>query len=143
MSEIGATLLALLRTRVALVGVELREETRRVLGLLLLAGLALILAGAALVAFALFVAAAFWETHPLLALGGIVVVYAALAAVLLLRVQASLRDAPIPFEATVREMETDLSMLRTSSPSPSSPSPRGPLWDKDPMAEGRGEGHVR
>jgi uncharacterized membrane protein YqjE len=111
-SSVAATLLALLRTRIALVGVELREETRRAIGLLLALAIAVLFAGASLVAFAFFVAAAFWDTHPLLALGGITLLYAAIGIGLLLRVRAVLRDAPIPFEATVREFDEDLSMLR-------------------------------
>lgn len=112
MSGLGATLLALLRTRVALAGVELREETRRALGMLVALAIAWLFVGAALVALALLVAAAFRETHPLLALGGMTALYAAIGVALLLRVRAALRDAPIPFEATVREFDQDLSSLR-------------------------------
>lgn len=114
--SLGATFLALVRTRIALVGVELREETRRALGLLVIVGVALLFLGATLVAIALFVAAVFWDTHPLLALGGLALVYAAIGIGLLLRAQARLRDGPIPFEATVMEFDKDLSTLR---PSPS------------------------
>jgi uncharacterized membrane protein YqjE len=108
----GATLLALVRTRVALVGVELREETQRGIGLLVLAGIAVLFLGAALAVVAVLVAAAFWETHRLLALAAIAAAYVAIGVALLWRIAAGLKAAPLPFAASVRELEEDLAMLQ-------------------------------
>lgn len=108
---LGATLLALVRTRVALLGVELREETQRAVGLLVLAGVAVLFLGAALVVVALLVAAAFWETHRLLALAAIAAAYVAIGVAILWRLRAALKAAPLPFASTVREFEEDLAML--------------------------------
>jgi uncharacterized membrane protein YqjE len=108
---LGATLLALVRTRVALAGVELREETQRAVGLLLLAGTALLFFGAALVVAALLVAAAFRDTHPVLALAGMTALYATIGIAILLRIRTSLKAAPLPFAASVQEFEDDLALL--------------------------------
>ena len=110
----GATsaLLELLGTRVELLGVEVREETRHVQRMLVRTVLAAFLAGSALVMAGVFVVVALWDTHRLLALGAVTLVYGAAGAVLLMGVRSALRERPTPFGATVGEFQSDLAVLR-------------------------------
>jgi uncharacterized membrane protein YqjE len=121
LGSVAATVLALVRTRVALVGVELREETGRAIGLLVSVAVAVLFLGAALVAFALFVGVVFWDTYRVPALAVVTVLYAAIGIVLLMRIRSALRTAPIPFEATLGELDRDLAAMRSSSPAGENP----------------------
>ena len=110
--NIGTTLLALLGTRIELVGVELREESLRVQRMLVAGAVAAILLGAALVLAGVLVVVAFWDSHRLLALAGVTVAYAAAGAILIARVRNAARAAPTPFAATAAEIQADLELLR-------------------------------
>jgi len=112
LSAIGATLLALVRTRFELIAVELREEALRAQRLFVMAAIGVLFIGAALVLLGLLVAAAFADTHPLLALGGMTLFYAALGTWLVLRLRRSMAEGPMPFSATVGELERDLADLQ-------------------------------
>jgi uncharacterized membrane protein YqjE len=114
--NIGTTLLALLGTRIELIGVELREESLRIQRMLVAGAVAAILLGAALVLAGVLVVVAFWDTHRLLALAAVTVAYAALGAVLLARARAAARAAPTPFAATAAEIQADLELLRDPPP---------------------------
>jgi uncharacterized membrane protein YqjE len=109
---IGRALLALAGTRFELAGVELREELLRAQRLLVTGVVAALLIGAALVLLGIFVAALFWDSHPLLGLGLVTVAYAALGAWLLSRLRSEVARAPLPFAATAREFQADAAALK-------------------------------
>jgi len=113
--DAGAALAGLVATRLELLGVELREEALFIQRLLLLGIVAAFLLGGALVLLGGFIAAAFWETHRLLALGGVAALYAIVAAACLMRLRSSVLDRAPPFETTARELEADLRALRETS----------------------------
>ena len=106
------TLAEMLGTRVELFGVEVREEARHVQQMLLRTVVAALLAGSALVAAGVFVVVALWDSHRLLAIGAVTLVYAAAAAWLLAGVRNALRERPTPFQSTVGEFQADLAALR-------------------------------
>jgi uncharacterized membrane protein YqjE len=111
LSAIAASLLALVQTRVELLGVELREEVLRAQRVLLMAAAAVLFLGAALVLLALVVAQLFADTHPLAALAAMTLVYLAIAAWLVLRMRDTVARGPAPFEATLRELDQDVGTL--------------------------------
>jgi uncharacterized membrane protein YqjE len=115
--DAGAALVGLVATRLELLGIELREEALFIQRLLLLGIVAAFLLGGALLLGG-FIAAAFWETHRLLALGGVAALYAIVAGVCLMRLRSSVVDRAPPFETTARELEADLRALRETSRSP-------------------------
>lgn len=112
MREAGTALLGLIGTRIELLGLELREEALHLQRMLVLGVVAAFLMGGALVLFGILLAAAFWDTHRLLALGGVVLLYGAGGGFALLRLRSAVYDRPPPFDATVRELEADLKALR-------------------------------
>jgi uncharacterized membrane protein YqjE len=111
----GEALAGLLGTRLELVGIELREEILYLQRVLILGIVAAFLLGGALVVTGGLIAAAFWDTYRLPALGAVALLYVIVAAICLLRVRSSLQQRSLPFDTTVRELEADLRALRETS----------------------------
>ncbi len=111
----GEALLGLIATRIELLGIELREEALHLQRMLVLGVVAAFLFGSALVLAGLLLAAAFLDTHPLLALGSVVLLYAIGGAAVLIRLRSSVYRRAGPFHATLSELEADLRALREMS----------------------------
>lgn len=110
--RIGATLVAMVGTRLELAAVEFQEDARRLLGHLAWTLLAVFLAAGALLLAALFVIAIFWDTYRLQAVGGMAVLFGALAGIILMKVRASMSaEAPL-LSATLAELRNDIDYLR-------------------------------
>lgn len=112
LAGVARSLLAMLHTRLELLGVEFREEIVRLGSLLLWAYLAVFFAtvGVLLVVGAIIIAV--WDTHRVLALGvfgAIFLVLGALTAWTLLR---TARQKPRLFEASLGELASDEARLR-------------------------------
>jgi uncharacterized membrane protein YqjE len=108
----GATVAALVETRLELAVLELREEGERRKALLVLAAVAGIFLTLALLLLAFLVVVAFWETHRMAAIVGVTTIYAAVGFGALMRLRAAQACAPPPFEATLAELRKDLEALR-------------------------------
>ncbi len=107
---LGATLNEAVRVRGSLFCLELREEARRGRNMLALALVGAAFLHIALLLAAMLVAAAFWETHRLEAIGGIALLYAACGCAALARLRAE--AVPAAFEASRAELARDLADLR-------------------------------
>ena len=118
--RLGASSLELLRTRVELAALEFAEEHERRLRQLLLIGIAVVAFFFALFAISAFVVAYFWDSHPLRALAGVIVVYVAIGVGALWRLAYQSRTAPRPFATTIAELERDRQFLagQWSEPKP-------------------------
>ena len=111
LGRLGASSLELLRTRVELAALEFGEEHERRLRQLLLIGIATVAFFFALFALSAFVVACFWDTHPLVALAGVILVYVAIGVAALWRLAYQSRTAPRPFATTIAELERDRQFL--------------------------------
>ena len=111
----GEALAGLVGTRLELIGIELREEILYLQRVLILGIVAAFLLGGGLVVAGGLIAAVFWDTYRLAALGAVAALYVIVAAVCLLRVRSSLQQRALPFDTTVRELEADLAALRETS----------------------------
>jgi uncharacterized membrane protein YqjE len=109
----GATLHDLVRVRGSLFAVELREELERRKHMLVLAALGVALLHTAFLLLTLFVVVWFWDTHRVAAIGVMALVYLACGAGALLRLRAYAAASPLPFAATLSELDQDLSELRS------------------------------
>jgi uncharacterized membrane protein YqjE len=99
-------------TRLELAAVEFQEDARRLLGHLAWTLLAVFLAAGALLLAALFVIALFWDTYRLQAVGGMAVLFGALAGIILMKVRAGVNaEAPL-LSATLAELRNDVDYLR-------------------------------
>jgi uncharacterized membrane protein YqjE len=115
MRSLLSTSLALLYTRVELIGVELEQELWRARSLIVWAFAALLLslltigfAGVALIV-------AFWDTHRQLVSALVAASFAALAILAVFFLMRTLRARPRLFETTLHELERDLDALRRDS----------------------------
>ena len=96
-----------LRTRLALLGTELREELLRFAGVLIGAGVALALGLLALGAAVLALILAAPPEHRAAVAALVAAVFAASVGVIVWRVRAALAAKPVPFAASLAQLEAD------------------------------------
>jgi uncharacterized membrane protein YqjE len=114
--RIGATLIAMVRTRLELAAVEVQEEARRLLGYLAWTLLAVFLAAGASMLVALFVIVLFWDSYRLQAVAGMAILFALAAAGIAMKVRASFEASPRMLAATLAELNKDAALLRKTEP---------------------------
>lgn len=114
--RIAANLLDLARTRLELASIELQEGTRRLVGYLVWALAAAVLALFTLGLVVLFVLVLFWDTHRLLAVGGMAVLFALACGVAVMKLRAGLAARPPLLPATLAELRKDAVALRGAQP---------------------------
>ena len=121
LARLADALVGLARTRLELATIEFTEERARI-------GqqLALLLAGVGCLLFAMFFAAAaiiiyFWDTYRFVAILGVIVFFAAAGALLLWRRAEVSQISPIPFAATVAELDKDRAALARTMNLPPQP----------------------
>ena len=109
---LGANLLELVRTRLELASIELQEGTQRLFGYLALAAMAAVLGLFALALAVLFVLVLFWDTHRLLAVGAMTVLFALGCAFALARLRSRLASRKPLLGATLSELRKDAQLVR-------------------------------
>jgi uncharacterized membrane protein YqjE len=109
----GATLAAIVQTRLELAVVEVEEESQRFLRYLLLSLFALFLVGIAVLMAALFVVLVFWDSYRLPAVAAMMLVFAGLGAMVGGRVRAELRAKPPLLASTLAELRHDIDCIRS------------------------------
>jgi uncharacterized membrane protein YqjE len=103
----ASTLLALLKVRLELAGIELQEEADRVVAVLACAIAGVLLLGFGCVFLVLAVTVALWDTHRLAALAVGTVLFIAAGAALLLSAGHDARKRPPVFPASVEQLSAD------------------------------------
>lgn len=112
MKRLAGTLLAMGRTRLELLSTELEEERIRLTSMLLWGVIALFCAALCVVLITLLVAVIFWDTHRLLAIGFLALVFflgAALAGSVALNKS---RAKPRLFSGSLAELSRDQEQLK-------------------------------
>ena len=112
MAQLGASALAMLRTRLELASVEFAEARERLKEMVLLAAVGTVLGLFALLFASLFVIAWFWDSYRLEAVGGGTLFYVAITVLVFARLRKISRDTPAPFATTLEELENDAAALR-------------------------------
>jgi uncharacterized membrane protein YqjE len=107
------SLLATGETRLRLAVLELEEERARLVGLLMLAGLSLILLLLGIGVLTALVIVAFWETHRLAAIGGSAAVLLGSGVLLALRVMQLPRRRTL-LSGTLRHLASDRELVEAS-----------------------------
>lgn len=110
--RIGSNLLAMVRTRLELAAVELQEETQRLFGYLAWALAAAFFAFIAFLLVVLFVLVLFWDSHRLLAVGGMAALFALGSAVAYFKVRGELANRPPIMAATLAELRKDAQAVK-------------------------------
>ena len=109
--EIGPAIIALMRTRVELLGIELAEEKARAASMAILAGLAFVFGAMALLMINVLVLAVFWDGYRYQAIVGLLAAYGVGGLFCALRLKSRTASRPPMFEATIAELKADLEAL--------------------------------
>lgn len=112
--RLGATLVAMVQTRVELASIELQEEAQRILRYLVLSLMALFLGAMAVVLVSFFIVLLFWDEHPLLATGLLAALYGIGALMLTLKVKGEMRRKPALLASTLAELKKDAECVRNA-----------------------------
>jgi uncharacterized membrane protein YqjE len=108
-------LLATLQDRIELVSVELQEEKQRLIQVFIWISAA-IFTGVMAIAFAsITLVYLLWESARLLALGGLTLLYTGALVAIIIGFRRYLARQPRPFAATLSEIKTDRSCIRTQN----------------------------
>jgi len=115
LGAIAASLRELASARVALFALELRDEARRSAEIVALGAAAGAFLHLSLLLLALFVLVAAWDTHRLLAAGGMAILYGACAVAAFLRMRIRAAAMIGAFPATREEFRQDFANARGHS----------------------------
>jgi len=110
--RIAANVVAMIGTRLELAAVEFQEDARRLLGYLAWTLLAVFLAGGAFMLVALFVIVLFWDDYRLQAIGGMAILFAAVAGLIVMKVKSGLNNQATLFSTTLAELRNDVAYIR-------------------------------
>lgn len=113
--RIGATLVALVQTRLELVAVEVEEESLRLMSYLMLSLLALFLFGVAIVMVAIFVVILFWDSYRLQAVLAMAVLFFGAGALIARKVRLAMASKPRLLAHTIAELNKDIEFIKTVS----------------------------
>lgn len=111
LTNVAATLVALLHTRIELLSTEVEEAVAHLSSLLVLAVAALFCLGVAVLLGAALLVTAFWDTHRLLALGALSLLFLAASLTSWLCAAHRARTCPRLFAASLAELIKDRQRL--------------------------------
>ena len=109
--KLAATFVAMVQTRLELLSTEAEEELVRLTRLWLLSAVALFLLALAVMGASLFLVVLFWETHRLLVVGLLTLVYGAAGFAVAMHARREARARPRLFAASVAELAKDREQL--------------------------------
>lgn len=112
LSQLAATALAMVRTRLELATVEFTEERERAKEMLLLLFSTVLVVLFALLFASVFIIAYFWDSYRLSAVGAVTGFYLVLAVIFLVRLKQRMDEKHSPFTATLSQLEEDAEALR-------------------------------
>lgn len=115
LKALSANLLGIVQTRLELLATDIAEERERIITLLVLAVAALFSIGVGVVLLAILIVVALWESHRLLALGGMVVFFLMTGAGIGWIALNKLRSHPRPLDASITELGKDRQDLTAGS----------------------------
>jgi uncharacterized membrane protein YqjE len=108
--------IAIIKTRVEIISVEIEEQREWLEHLLLLAVGAAFCVSMGMVLLTLFVVVLFWESHPLVVLGAFAVLYLGGGLALWLTLRQKMKSKPRIFSATAAELGKDYAALQPRTP---------------------------
>lgn len=112
---LSVSLIGIVHTRLELLSTDIAEEREHLITLLVLVLLALFCLGVGVVLLALLIVVAFWESHRLLALGGVTGLFLIASAGMAWLALHKTRTRPRLFAASLAELSKDRQHLRSGS----------------------------
>jgi len=115
LKTLSVSLVDIVHTRLELLSTDIAEEREHLITLLLLVQLALFFLGVGILLLALLIVVAFWESHRLLALGGLTGLFLLASAGTAWLAVHKTRTRPRLFEASLAELSKDRQHLTSGS----------------------------
>ena len=115
LKTLSVSLVGIVHTRLELLSTDIAEEREHLITLLLLVQLALFFLGVGILLLALLIVVAFWESHRLLALGGLTGLFLLASAGTAWLAVHKTRTRPRLFEASLAELSKDRQHLTSGS----------------------------
>ncbi len=115
LKTLSASLIGIVHTRLELLSTDIAEEREHLIAFLLLALLALFCLGVGVLLLALMIVVAFWESHRLLALGGLTGLFLIAGAGMAWLALHKARTRPRLFAASLAELSRDRQHLTSGS----------------------------
>ena len=115
LKTLSVSLVGIAHTRLDLLSTDIAEEREHLITLLLLVQLALFFLGVGILLLALLIVVAFWESHRLLALGGLTGLFLLASAGTAWLAVHKTRTRPRLFEASLAELSKDRQHLTSGS----------------------------
>lgn len=109
---LSVSLVGIVHTRLQLLSVDMAEEREHFTSMLVVGLLALFCFGVGIVLLSILIVAAFWESHRLLALGGLAGLFLATGAGVGWFALHKIRTKPRLFEASLTELVKDRQQLK-------------------------------
>lgn len=116
LSNLAATLIAALRTRLELAAIEIEEASLRFLSYLLLALAALFCLGLAVIQAVLLIVVICWETNRILALALLTGFFACAGLAIIWGMRRHFQNNPRLFSHSLAELDADAAALRAREP---------------------------
>jgi uncharacterized membrane protein YqjE len=115
LKTLSVSLVGIVHTRLELLSTDIAEEREHLITLLLLVQLALFFLGVGILLLALLIVVAFWESHRLLALGGLTGLFLLASAGAVWLAVHKTRTRPRLFAASLAELSKDRQHLTSRS----------------------------
>jgi len=115
LKTLSVSLVGIVHTRLELLSTDIAEEREHLITLLLLVQLALFFLGVGILLLALLIVVAFWESHRLLALGGLTGLFLLASVGSAWLAVHKTRTRPRLFEASLAELSKDRQHLTSGS----------------------------
>ena len=115
LKTLSVSLVGIVHTRLELLSADIAEEREHLITLLLLVQLALFFLGVGILLLALLIVVAFWESHRLLALGGLTGLFLLASVGSAWLAVHKTRTRPRLFEASLAELSKDRQHLTSGS----------------------------
>ena len=113
LKSITALAVAIAHNRLNLLSTDLEIARERTVSVLIMVLVALFCLCFGALLLALFVVVIFWDTHRLLALGGVTGLFVLVGGIYLWRVIQALKTMPATFEASLTELAKDYKQLKS------------------------------
>lgn len=115
LSMFGATMVALVRTRLELLSIDLEEERERLFSIMLITLAAAFLLGIGIVLAVILLVVAYWDTNRLMVLSTLTAFFLLIGAALVAYAIQKMRSKPSLFTSSLAELNKDQQQLSSRS----------------------------
>lgn len=114
LKSLAALMVAIAHNRLSLLSTDLEIAREQLVSVLIMVLIALFSLCFGALLLAIFIVVIFWDTHRLLALGGVTGLFIVVGSICMWRVLRAIKAMPATFEASLEELATDFQQLKSN-----------------------------